>query len=72
MKIDINQSKTESRRFKDRRNRRIEERRGYWGEGEKGREGERRGRERFKTLSQQKYNEEMGGVTLILTETIVN
>ena len=72
MKIDINQSKTESRRFKDRRNRRIEERRGYWGEGEKGREGKRRGRERFKTLSQQKYNEEMGGVTLILTETIVN
>ena len=45
---------------------RIEERRGDWEEGEKGREGERRGRERFKTLSQQKYNEEMGGVTLIL------
>ena len=40
----------ESRRFKERRNRRrIEERRGYWGEGGKGREGERRGRERFKT-----------------------
>ena len=51
---------------------RIEERRGDWEEGEKGREGEIIGRERFKTLSQQKYNEEMGGVTLILKGTIVN
>ena len=51
---------------------RIEERRGDWEEGEKGREGERRGRERFKTLSQQKYTEEMGGVTLTLKGTIVN
>ena len=51
---------------------RIEERRGDWEEGEKGREGERRGRERFKTLSQQKYNEEMGGGTLTLKGTIVN
>lgn len=51
---------------------RTEERRGDWAEGEKGREGERRERERFKTLSQQKYNEEMGGVTLILKGTIVN